>query len=179
MSSVATFYQEYLPPLLKASDADTALRGAPAPASEPRAEPQPAQRLLRQAPDHSAASGAGPGGRGAGGLRGSGFAYTDLRDLGVHGRAFNDTAAGHYFSRLPASAQHDVTDTVWQLSLMSTNQHVLKKKRAGKTSMSNWVRVIFLIASQWLVYTYDTPLMRVHRPSWGCVAREGTHAKSN
>jgi hypothetical protein len=50
--------------------------------------------------------------------------YTDFRDLGVHGRAFNNTAPGHYYSRLPAAAQKDVTAEVWLLSLMSTSQYV-------------------------------------------------------
>ena len=38
-----------------------------------------------------------------------GFSYSDLRALGVHGRAFNETAPGQYYSRLPAAAQKDVT----------------------------------------------------------------------
>ena len=46
-----------------------------------------------------------------------GYAYTDLRQLGVHGRAFNDTAPGQYYSRLPAAAKADVTAAVWGLSL--------------------------------------------------------------
>ena len=53
-----------------------------------------------------------------------GYEYTDFRQLGVHGRAFNDTAPGQFYSRLPAAAKADVTDEVWQLSLMSTNQYV-------------------------------------------------------
>jgi hypothetical protein len=53
-----------------------------------------------------------------------GYTYTDFRHLHVHGRAFNDTAPGHYYSRLPLAAKADVTQAVWQLSLDSTNQHV-------------------------------------------------------
>jgi hypothetical protein len=53
-----------------------------------------------------------------------GYAYTDLRDLGVHGRAFDDTKEGQYYSRFPASAEADVTSKVWSLSLQSTNQYV-------------------------------------------------------
>ena len=51
-----------------------------------------------------------------------GYNYTDFRELGMV--AHSTTADGHYYSRLPASAQHDVTAEVWSLAMMSTNQYV-------------------------------------------------------
>ena len=126
---VAEYYQAFLPPLLATSDADTAPRGSShfhgatpavgaigARATAPVLEQQEMEGNLglaaagpaKQSPSSAPAD----------------YSYTDLRDLGVHGRAFNDTAPGHYYSRLPASAQKDVTAAVWQYAMMSTNQYV-------------------------------------------------------
>lgn len=48
--------------------------------------------------------------------------FKDFQELGVHGRAFNDTA--NYFNRLPSAAKGNVRDEVWNLSLMTTGMFV-------------------------------------------------------
>ena len=55
------------------------------------------------------------------------FYFTDVEtseDLVVMGRAFNLTAEGAYYSRLPGAAQGVVRDAVWNLSLDNTGMFV-------------------------------------------------------
>lgn len=122
---IAEFYQEFLPPLLAASDADSAPRGSRA--TNTKDSIRKTQDAVQQHANEEP-----PCLEELEGLVRShftspppvGYIETDFRKLGVHGRAFNDTAAGHYYSRLPAAAEKDVTSAVWSLSLMSTNQYV-------------------------------------------------------
>jgi hypothetical protein len=140
---MSEFFQVFLPPLLKTSDdARTAavqtvggtsvLMGAGNDDGAPEEEQQQAQgqqqeqtqeeqlglsRLTQPQEAIEQEEAAPP-------ARKPGYTYADLRTLGVHGRAFNDTAPGQYYSRLPAAAKADVTTAVWGLSLDSTNQYV-------------------------------------------------------
>jgi hypothetical protein len=118
---IAEFYQSFLPPLLEASDA----RAATATATERSAaalERQPAVAVTKtsQSVEGTAAISTSTAHALVEDTPMPGYAYTDLKELGVHGRAFNDTAEGQYYSRLPWAAKADVTAEVWGLSLMST-----------------------------------------------------------
>lgn len=64
-------------------------------------------------------------------------AAVDFNTLFVGGRAFNDTAAGLDYSRLPASAEGVVRDNVWTLSLMSTGMYV-RFVTDSRTLAVNW-----------------------------------------
>ena len=130
---VAEYYQAFLPPLLAASDDDSAPRGRRATAVRAGDEELLASLLVavsdhedEEAEEQAASLGrlAAQGPRQSVAPFMTDAVYTDFRDLGVHGRAFNDTAPGHYYSRLPAAAQKDVTAEVWRLAMMSTNQYV-------------------------------------------------------
>ena len=128
---IAEFYAAMLPPLLATSDARAAAQTAElaavaaVKAAEAALEPagvlSAAERELHELQtklmQHEASADAPPAPK-------PGYSYTDLRSIGVHGRVWNDTSAGNYYSRLPAAAKKDVTSAVWGLSLDSTDQYV-------------------------------------------------------
>lgn len=124
---IAEFYQVFLPPLLAESDKrrGTGIVSLPSLFTDELREDTPELYESISLKDESDAQKHFATGetfdRGPDPV---GYSYTDFRELGVHGRAFNETALGHYYSRLPASAQHDVTPAVWNLAMMSTNQYV-------------------------------------------------------
>jgi hypothetical protein len=138
---VAEYYQAFLPPLLAASDADATPRGrramvgfgvameeeellAPLAVNQDDEQQQQQQQQQEEAAASLGRLAAQQGLEQSLAPFMTDAVYTDFRDLGVHGRAFNNTAPGHYYSRLPAVAQKDVTAEVWLLSLMSTSQYV-------------------------------------------------------
>lgn len=55
-------------------------------------------------------------------LQADSILFKNFQELGVRGRAFNDTV--NYFNRLPAAAQVHVRKRVWKLSLMTTGMFV-------------------------------------------------------
>eukprot|EP01006_Ploeotia_vitrea_P028991 TRINITY_DN61614_c0_g1_i1.p1 TRINITY_DN61614_c0_g1~~TRINITY_DN61614_c0_g1_i1.p1 ORF type:complete len:912 (+),score=131.61 TRINITY_DN61614_c0_g1_i1:93-2738(+) len=50
--------------------------------------------------------------------------WMDMKKLDVRGRAFADTAKGHFFSRLPAAANGVVRKPVWELSEDATGMYI-------------------------------------------------------
>ena len=112
---IAEFYESFLPPLLAASDARIAAQEAATDTATVREAVVP----MTMAAGHSFATAQGEAARtlqaaamqqptsidsGSSGSATStpkpGYTYTDLKALGVHGRAFDDTKPGHYYSRL-------------------------------------------------------------------------------
>eukprot|EP00754_Rhynchopus_humris_P022802 Rhum_TRINITY_DN14806_c17_g1::Rhum_TRINITY_DN14806_c17_g1_i1::g.120194::m.120194 len=55
---------------------------------------------------------------------GGGLVWTDVRSLGVRGRAFNESVLGTWTDRLPAAAQATVRQAVWSLSHDSAGMYV-------------------------------------------------------